>query len=163
VLANSCRLILDTNIVVRAFINLQSASGLILKACERRQVLPLLSRELLAEYRAILERPALLRRYGELERPEVGVSLERLLYVSDYYRRITVRFPFPRDPKDSPLLELAIYARATHLITTDEDLLSLGTGRDAIAKQFRKRARAIKVRTPEDFIRRSRDLIAPPS
>jgi len=154
------RLILDTNIVVRAFINLESPSGQILRACERRQILPILSGEVLAEYRAILRRPLLLKRYAELEKPEVGVSVERLIYISDFYRRVGVRFPFPRDPKDAPFLELAIAGRATHLITTDHDLLALAGGRDETAKRFRKRAPGISLQRPETFIEHHGDALA---
>ena len=45
---NSYRVIPDTNIVVRGFINLDSASGQILRACQRRQVVALLSRVIIA-------------------------------------------------------------------------------------------------------------------
>jgi putative PIN family toxin of toxin-antitoxin system len=154
------RVILDTNIVVRAFINLASPSGQILKACERRQILAILSAEVLTEYRAILRRPSLLERYPELEKPEVDVSVERLIYISDFYRRVGVRFPFPRDPKDAPFLELAIAGRATHLITTDQDLLGLAGGRDEASKRFRKRAPGVSLLRPEAFIEHHGDSLA---
>ena len=45
------RVVLDTNILVRAFINLTSNSGRIVKSCERRAVVPLLRGPVLGEYR----------------------------------------------------------------------------------------------------------------
>ena len=38
---NAFRVVLDTNIVVRAFIDTGSSSGLIFKACEQRRIVPL--------------------------------------------------------------------------------------------------------------------------
>ena len=145
------RVILDTNIVVRGFINLQSSSGQILGACQRRQVIPILSRAILSEYRAILQRPAILENYPELAHARVRDAIERLTYVSEFHRRVGVRFSFPRDPKDSPFLELAIAASATHLITTDKDMLALIGGRDDASKRFRQRTGTLVAR-PEDFI-----------
>jgi putative PIN family toxin of toxin-antitoxin system len=111
--ASPKRVVLDTNIVVRAFINPHSHSGRVLRACQDRRVVPLLSTAVLNEYRAIISRPSLVERYPELDRPEIGVALERLLYVSDFYRRIRVHFSFPRDPKDAALIELAMTGRTT--------------------------------------------------
>lgn len=155
------RLILDTNIVVRGFINLQSSSGQILRACQRRQVIPILSRAILSEYRAILRRPAILENYPELAQPGVRDALERLLFVSEFHRRVGVRFRFPRDPKDSPFLELAIAASATHLITTDKDMLSLVDGRDEASKRFRQRT-GTRVARPGDFISEHPEAVSVP-
>jgi putative PIN family toxin of toxin-antitoxin system len=152
------RLILDTNIVIRAFINLQSASGRILRACQRRQVIPLLSAAVLAEYRSVLRRPSILEKYPELENPKIADAIERLVYVSDYIRRVGVRFSLPRDPKNSPFLELAIAASATHLVTTDQDMLSLVGGRDDASKRFRQRT-STRVLLPEDFTSNHPDAV----
>jgi len=154
---NPFRLVLDTNILVRAFINLGSDSGRILQACEKRMFVPLLSQPVLREYRLILGDPVLCSRYPQLDRPEVAVSLERLTYVGDVYRRARERFNFPRDPNDSHLIELAIVGRATHLISTDDDLLSLTSGSDDAARRLRQRLPNLKVTTPHDFFNRHRD------
>ena len=50
------RLVLDTNTVVRAFINVHSFSGQILKWRESRRVIPLFSPIVPAEYRAVFQR-----------------------------------------------------------------------------------------------------------
>jgi len=155
------RLILDTNIVVRGFINLECASGRILRACQRRLVVPVLSRAVLTEYRSVLRRPSILAKYPELENPRIGDAIERLLYVSEFHRRVGVRFSFPRDPKDSPFLELAIAASATHLITTDNDMLSLVSGRDDASKRLRQRT-ATRIVRPEDFISEHATALGPP-
>jgi len=147
------RLVLDTNTIVRAFINVNSASGRIVTACQTRRLVPLLSSPTLEEYRAVLARPELVERYPELDRPEIAASLERLRYVSDFYRRITTRFCLPRDPRDESFLELAIAGNATHLITADNDLLSLTKAHDDAAKRLRRQLPGLSVLTAEDFMR----------
>ena len=57
------RVVLDTNVLLRAFISPDSVSGLILDACEHRRVVPLLSRPVLREYRAILGAEKLVARF----------------------------------------------------------------------------------------------------
>jgi putative PIN family toxin of toxin-antitoxin system len=151
--ASDYRVVLDTNILVRAFINPNSSSGQILFLCEARQVIPLLSHDVLREYCAILKHPAIVERYPQLERPEIEFSLERLTYVSDFYRDTKAKFQFERDPKDAPLIELAIAGRATHLISVDQDLLSLPKGRDDAARRFRQRLPRVQVMKPADFLR----------
>jgi putative PIN family toxin of toxin-antitoxin system len=153
----SFRLVLDTNILVRAFINPSSDSGRILRACEARLLVPLLSSAVLREYREILGRPQLCLRYPQLNRPEIAVALERLIYVGDHYRRVRVKFDYPRDPKDTHLIELAIAGAATHLISTDDDLLSLPHARTDAGKRFRQRLPNISVAKPDDFLQQYRD------
>jgi putative PIN family toxin of toxin-antitoxin system len=146
--------VLDTNIIVRAFINLRSDSGRIIRCCQERGVVPLMSGPVLREYRDVLGDSKLLQRYRQLQRPDITVAIERLLYVSDMYRGIGVRFPYPRDPKDAPMIELAIAGAATHLISTDDDLLSLSAGRGEAARRFRRQLPHAHVITPELFVRR---------
>ena len=149
----SLRVVLDTNILVRALLNERSPSGRILRACELRLVVPLLSVPVLAEYRSILNDPELAAEFPQLEKRRVGAALERLRYVGDVYHPVRVRFELPRDPKDSKLIELAIAGRASHLISTDRDLLDLGTGRDDVAQRFRRRRPAIKLIKPDEFMK----------
>jgi uncharacterized protein len=148
------RVVLDTNVVVRALINSRSASGRVLKACERRLLVPLLSKSVLSEYRAVLTEPRIAERYPGLDDHSIRAALERLSYVGDLVRRVTARFEFRRDPKDAKFIELAITARATHLITTDDDLLHLIGGRDDASKRFRQRLPSIEVLLPEEFVSR---------
>ncbi len=145
------RLVLDTNILLRGLLNERSASGRILAACENRAFIPLLSLPVLVEYRGILTDPELVERYPQLDEHRVRAVLERLAYVGDVVRRVRVRFRLARDPKDAKLVELAIAARATHVVTTDRDLLDLATGRDDAARRFRQRLPGVLVIQPVDF------------
>jgi putative PIN family toxin of toxin-antitoxin system len=147
------RIVLDTNILVRELINRRSDSGRILHACENRRAVALLSRELLLEYNFILHDSGVVTRYPELETSRVKTAIERLIYVGDFLRTVSIRFEFSRDRKDEKLITLAIAGQATHLITTDRDLLDLPHGHGEAAKRFRQRLPNIEVLRPDVFVR----------
>ena len=147
------RVVLDTNILVRGLINRRCDSGRILRACEERKIIVLLSVALISEYRFILNESNLKARYPELETDKVKTAIERLMYVGEVLRTVRARFEFFRDRKDEKLITLAIAGQATHLITTDHDLLDLPSGVNDAAKRFRQRLPAIEVLMPDQFVR----------
>ena len=118
-----------------------------------------LSKPLLSEYRDVLTDHDLVARYPELEERKVRTAIERLKYVGDTTVTAHVRFEYLRDRKDEKLITLTIAAEATHLITTDRDLLDLPGGRDEAAKRFRQRVRHVAVLPPEEFVRRHGDIL----
>jgi uncharacterized protein len=146
------RIVLDTNILVRGLLNRLCDSGRILRACEERRIVALLSKPLLREYRFILNDPDLVARYPELEAIKVKTAVERLMYVGSVLRTVRAQFDYPRDRKDEKLITLAIAGRATHLITTDCDLLDLPHGGGDAGKRFRQRLPNIEVLPPEQFV-----------
>ena len=147
------RVVLDTNVVLRGLLNMSSASGRILDACDRRRVVVLLSKPLLAEYRAVLTDLHIVARYPELTVKTVDIALRRLRYVGDTLRSINVRFQLERDPKDEMLIELALSGHATHLISYDRDILSLRTGHGDAARHLRQRLPRFQIAYPSDFLR----------
>src|SRR5205823_9472591 len=122
-------------------------------ACEGRRVIPLLSRAVMTEYRTVLSHSDIVARYPELDPKRVRVAIERLCYVGDVFPIVAAQFEFPRDPKDEMIIELAIEGKATHIVTTDHDLLHLPQGRDDASKRFRQRVPRVKVLQPEEFVR----------
>ena len=62
----SMRLVLDTNVLLRGLLNSNSASGRILEIVDRRAVVALLSKPVLAEYVAFLTDDDLVGRHPEL-------------------------------------------------------------------------------------------------
>jgi uncharacterized protein len=145
------RVVLDTNVLIRGLINSRSPSGRILRACEQRRVIPLLSKAVLAEYRAVLTYREVVERYPELEDRRIRIVLERLTYVGDVIGLVK-RFSFPRDPKDAKFIELCIAGSATHLVTTDKDLLDLARGRGEAAKRLRQRLPGLAVMPPDEVV-----------
>jgi putative PIN family toxin of toxin-antitoxin system len=146
------RVVLDTNILVRGLINRRCDSGRILLACEERRVVALLSRELIAEYRLVLTEQKLVERYPELQPAKIKTAIERLMYIGEIGATHQVRFDFARDRKDEKLIILAIAGQATHLVTTDNDLLELPSSRGDAATRLRRRRRNLEVMTPEQFV-----------
>lgn len=81
----------------------------------------LLSEATLAELDDVLRRPKFDKYAPEPRRLEFLLSLVDLAEVVPVSRRIAVC----RDPKDDKFLELAVAGRATHIISGDDDLLTL--------------------------------------
>jgi putative PIN family toxin of toxin-antitoxin system len=155
------RVIVDTNIVLRALGHPNSASDRILTACSRRQLLLLLSKRVLSEYHAVLTAPAVLERFPGLAPDAIGKTLLKLRYVADFHSLVRTRFRFPRDPQDEPFVELAIAGGASHIITNDADLLSLPHAHTDAAKRFRQRLPTTIILHPGDFVRAFERLFQP--
>jgi putative PIN family toxin of toxin-antitoxin system len=102
------RLVLDTNILLRGLANSESLSRRILRACDLRKVVLLLSKPVFSEYLAVLGNPDVTARHSAITPQSVEIILRRLRYVSDWYEPVRARFRFDRDPADEPFLELAI-------------------------------------------------------
>jgi len=147
------RVVLDTNILLRGLLNMRSASGRVVEACDSRAVVLLLSKPVVSEYRAVLTDPALVERHPELALEKVETALARLRYVGESLRSVNARFDYPRDPKDSKFIELAIAGGATHIVSGDNDLLCLASGHTDAAMRFRQRARHTRVVDAPTFLR----------
>jgi len=113
----------------------------------------LLSRPIQAEYRRVIGSPEVRRRNPAITPRDVELVLRRLRYVGEYLGHVRARFRFDRDPDDEPFIELAIDGSASHIVTSDMDLLSLSSGRDDAARRFRQRLPRVRVLRPAEFLR----------
>jgi putative PIN family toxin of toxin-antitoxin system len=143
--------VLDTNVLLRALVNRASGSRDIVAACEVREAIALLSKPLLDEYRRVLVH--LETRDPSITAFEIQALLRKLRYFGEYHRQTRASFPFARDPTDAKLIELAIDAEATHIVTYDADLLSLPGSPSDAGKRYRQRLRSARVLRPEELIR----------
>jgi len=112
--------ILDTNILLRALFNEDSAPGTVLKRARETGTL-LVSTEIASEYFDVFSRPKF-EKYIDLE--------TRLAFIENIISNSLVIEPTERvvacrDPKDNMFLELAVTAGATCIISGDQDLLVL--------------------------------------
>ena len=146
------RVVLDTNTLLRGLVSGDSAAAEVRRAAERRLFVPLLSKPVLDEYRAVLTDAALVARFPEITARLVDVTLRRLRFVGDYVRSPGITFRYPRDPADEKFIESAIALRATHIVSADKDLLSLPTGRSDAARRFRARLPTVRVLPAEQFV-----------
>jgi putative PIN family toxin of toxin-antitoxin system len=147
------KLVVDTNVLVRGLANRDSPSGRLLRHCENRDVLMLLSRPVMLEYRQVLAREELTHKHPAITAEVVSLVIERLRYFADFIDPVGVHFRYDRDPDDEAFIELAISGAATHIVTHDNDLLSLPNAHTDAAKRFRQRLPAVLVLRPGDFAR----------
>lgn len=113
----------------------------------------MLSKSVLDEYRAVLLDDSMIDRFPEITPQLVEVSIRRLRFVGEYVRSTAARFEYSRDPSDQKFIELAIDLRATHILSSDKDLLSLPGGRSDAARRFRQRLANLEVMDAGSFIR----------
>ena len=146
------RVVLDTNVILRGLLGIRSPAGRVLQLAERGRVTLLLSKPVMDEYRSVLTDAEIVDRFPELTPQRVEVALRRLRYLSDYARVVRARFDFPRDPRDEIFIVLAISGEATDIVSLDNDLLSLPTGRGGAAKRLRQRLPRVRVLRPEQFL-----------
>jgi putative PIN family toxin of toxin-antitoxin system len=140
-------------------VNRASRSRDVVAACEVRRAIALLSKPLVDEYRRVLTH--LQERDESITHLEIQTQLRKLRYLGEYLGRVDVSFHFPRDPTDAKLIELAIEANATDIVTYDADLLSLPKSRGEAGKRFRQRLRGVSVLRPEELIRQYPELLPP--
>jgi putative PIN family toxin of toxin-antitoxin system len=153
------RLVLDTNVLLRALVNRNSPSRDVVQACEARKAIVLLSKPLLDEYRRVLVH--LRKRDPSITPFQIEAVLRKLQYLGDFTRIPRATFAYSRDPTDAKLVELAIHAGATHIVSYDPDLLSLPTSRGDAGKRFRQRLRGVVACRPEGLLRTVPELSPP--
>jgi putative PIN family toxin of toxin-antitoxin system len=115
--------ILDTNVVVSGLLTSDSSSppARLLDAMMSGRARFLISHELLAEYRAVLLRPAIARRHG-LNANEVDTLLEEIA-VNCAVRRPAADHPEAPDPGDAHLWSLVAAEPDAALVTGDRTLV----------------------------------------
>lgn len=117
------RVIIDTNIIVSAFIKRVSASAVLLKHWREGKFILIVSREILAKIYHVLLRP----RIVALTKMTTGEIAELIALISEEAEIISPDKTAisSRDFKDNIFLEAAVTGRADFLVTGDRDLLVL--------------------------------------
>lgn len=116
------RVVIDTNLVLSALMFVQGRMTPLRQAWQDRRILPLVSKDTVAELIRVLAYPKF----------KLSPDEQREL-LADYLPCCTiVRIPNPppetpacRDGFDVPFLQLAVAGKADALVTGDQDLLSL--------------------------------------
>ncbi|HMD53661.1 MAG TPA: putative toxin-antitoxin system toxin component, PIN family [Phycisphaerae bacterium] len=153
------KLVLDTNVLLRGLANMDSTAGRILLVCDNRNVVLLLNKEVLAEYRIVLGNPLVTQRHSAITPEAVELVLRRLRYICDYQSDPQIHFRFDRDPRDEKFIELAIAGEASHIISGDSDLISLTKSHTDAAKRFRQRLPNTKILHPGAFLWEQESLL----
>ncbi len=119
-MTSDLRVVLDTNVVVSAVLSRRSTPRQVLdQVLEQGRLLT--SFAILAELNEVMARQRFSRYLNEEERLGFLEELVGASELVDFTEEIAVC----RDPKDDKFLELAVSGAATHIITGDDDLLSM--------------------------------------
>lgn len=111
------RVVLDPNVIISGLLSSAGPPAEILDAIDELRVLPVVSPQLVAELRVVLDRPWFAERLSF----EVRVTtLDRLLSVAEHVEDV-LTVSFDTDPKDAYLIALAI-SYDVPLVTGDRDL-----------------------------------------
>ena len=105
------RIVLDTNVLVSAFLKPASDAARVLRLVLQRDLDIVLNDHILAEYMEVLSRP----RFG-LDQRKVREVLDYLRSVGTVAPAVAASFRLP-DPDDEPFLEAAVGGRAQFLVT----------------------------------------------
>jgi putative PIN family toxin of toxin-antitoxin system len=140
--------VLDSMVIVQALARSTGPAAACLAMIEADAVELLVSNAVLDEWRDVLSRPALLRRFPGITVERVNQTIES---ISQFGRRLDPPIApilVDRDPKDQKYLDLAIAGGASFLVTRDRDLLELTS-----APQWNSFAPSLQVVDPVSFLR----------
>lgn len=117
------RVVVDTNILVRALIMPQGSVGPVLLRLRRGDYTLLYSQSLLEELIDVLNRPRIRGKYG-LSDDDLKTIISLILVRGE---AVTPTQPITacRDPKDNQFLEAAVAGQAEVIVSGDDDLLAL--------------------------------------
>ncbi len=129
------RLILDTNILVSAFVFRSETSNIVVRRAAKKHTL-LFSESTFKELKSTLLKP----KFSEfVELQTIRNFILNLVRIGEFIEP-TERIIVCRDPRDNKFLELAVAGNADCIVTGDKDLLVLNP------------FRGIKIISPGDFL-----------
>jgi putative PIN family toxin of toxin-antitoxin system len=107
-------IVIDTNVLVSALRSRQGAAYRLLRTVRRREIPFALSVALVLEYEDALGRPDMI---PDLPQPAVMRFLNALIVLAEHQTVYFTWRPYLPDPKDDLILEVAVAAGATHIVT----------------------------------------------
>lgn len=122
------KVVLDSSVLVSAFLTPQGASGQILDAAGRQEFRCCLSDEIMAEtHRSLRTKVKRIRRYYAYTDEKIDGYVESLAAQAEVVRDLPDIGVVPLDRKDDVIVATAIKAQADFLVTGDRHLLALGS------------------------------------
>src|SRR5690606_673410 len=135
--------VFDTNTLLQGILSENGPAGQCIKFVDAGKIRLYFSRETFEELQEVLSRPRLRTKYPvlSLKRTEIIIqtAAENSIFISDPPKV----FSLDRDPDDEKFVNLALAAKADHIVTRDRDLLGLMDEND-----FRGRYPAFEIITP---------------
>ena len=122
------RVVLDTVVLVRSVIIPAGSCGRVVLERRKRYV-PVVSPSIVSEYVAVLQRPAIVRKY-ESPSPDALRSVLDLIESGIVVEPVEIP-AVCRDPSDDKFLAAALAGSAQFVVSEENDLLDLGSYEDA--------------------------------
>jgi putative PIN family toxin of toxin-antitoxin system len=121
--------VLDSSVLVSAFLTPRGTSAEVLRAAGRDAFALCLSHEIISETtRSLREKNRRIRRYyPDYADAQIDRFAELLLATAEVFDQLPDIRVVPLDPKDDVIVATAVKAKADFLVTGDRHLLSLGT------------------------------------
>ena len=122
--------VLDSGIILQAALNRGGPAGQVISLLRTGEIEVYNSPLVYDEMEDVLYRSEIRRKYPRLTDGRTETLLET---IKNTTRMVTHHFrslDYPRDPKDEPILNLAIHVRADFIVARDKDLLVLEHSRD---------------------------------
>lgn len=107
-------LIIDTNVLVSALRSRRGAAYRLLRTVRQREIPFAISVALVLEYEDALCRPDMI---PDIPQPAVMRFLDALIALAEHQAVYFMWRPYLPDPKDDMVLEVAVAAAATHIVT----------------------------------------------
>ena len=143
----------DCNVLLQSVLSDVGPAYQCLQLLEQGRVELVMSTFVAEEIRDVLARPRILQKNPHVTNERVASFLLLLAGRSRFVERITPEFKLPRDPKDEPYLNLAITARAKHLVTWNEKHLTyLMDGKTSESIDFLARFPYLQILSPPAFL-----------
>jgi uncharacterized protein len=147
------RAVLDTVVYVQNLISSRGPAAAIFDYARAGRFVLLLSEALLAEVRDVPLRPELRSRFRHLNEERVEAFVSEVVSLGVSIARPPTALSLPRDPKDEPLIDLAVAGEATYLVTWNRRHLTyLMAGDTPEGREFITRFPLLKIISPVEFL-----------
>jgi putative PIN family toxin of toxin-antitoxin system len=147
------RAVFDCMVFLQATASPTGPAARCLLAVDEGRLELVVSDDILREVRDVLNRPSVRAKNSRINDETVRELLERVGRKAVQLADVPTAYPYPRDPKDEPYLNLAIASGATHLVTRDNDLLDLGRAELPEGKKFTERFPGLTILDPASFLK----------
>lgn len=148
--------VFDTGVILQAVLNIRGPAAQALALLDEGKIRLFMSSRIRSEIEAVLYRPAIRAKNPLLTDEIILAVLNRLDTKAIRLDNPPVIVTYSRDPKDEPILNLAIYVEAEVIVSRDNDLLDLMRDDLPDGRFFRKRFPTIEILDPLTFVRKMR-------
>ncbi|MEI8232470.1 MAG: putative toxin-antitoxin system toxin component, PIN family [bacterium] len=120
----SLLVVLDSNIIISSLLHSSGSSSKIIELWRKQYFQVLISNYILSEVKDVLRDKQLVQKY-HLSPSKQTRLLSQLYHSSQLADPKNTYTSISRDPKDNPIVGLALVRKAQYLVTGDQDLLAL--------------------------------------